>query len=170
MLNTEDMNDKKGEFEPAADWVRSVVAQERASDNPPTFVVACMHYEWFIGTNGRTSEYGRWSKVFDEVGIDLALAGNNHVYLRTLPLYAGEKTDGKHRGTVYMQTSASDNDRGRALSEDPLQNADLIETRWTEGPHSVSAIHMEVTPKSIKLTLRDRTGSPLDACTIPAKR
>ena len=168
MLNTEDMS-APGEFEAAADWVRSVVKAARASSDAPTFTVVCMHYEWFIGTNGRTSQYGRWSPVFDEVGIDLAVAGNNHVYLRTLPLYDGQKTDGS-RGTVYMQTTASDNDRGRSLSEDPMQNPHLIETRWTEGAHSVSAIHLDVNSKRMKLDLLDRNGKEIDGCIIPAKK
>lgn len=170
MLNTEDMSEKKGELAQAADWVRSVVAQARASADAPTFVVACMHYEWFLGTNGRTSQYGRWSEVFDEVGVDLAVAGNNHVYLRTLPLYKGEKTDGRSNGTVYIQTTASDNERGRSFADEPLQNADLIEKRWTEGSKSVSAIHMEVSADRISLKLRDREGNVIDSCTVHAKK
>lgn len=170
MLNTEDMSDKKGEFEEAAQWVRSVVAQARAGEDAPTFIVACMHYEWFVGTNGRTSQYGRWSEVFDEVGMDLAVAGNNHVYVRTQPLYKGEKTDGKRNGTVYIQTTASDNERGRSFADEPLQNAELIEKRWTEGSKSVSAIHMEVSADTISLKLRDRDGNVVDSCTVHAKK
>lgn len=170
MLNSEDMSEKKGEFDAAVDWVRSVVNQARKGENPPAFVVACMHYEWFLGTNGRTSQYGRWGKVFDEVGVDLAVAGNNHVYLRTLPLYEGQKTDGRKNGTVYLQTTASDNGRGRSFADEPLQNADLIEKRWTEGPQSVSAIHLEVSGNKMSLTLRDRNGNAVDSCVIPAKK
>ncbi|MBR5018341.1 MAG: metallophosphoesterase [Bacteroidales bacterium] len=167
MLNTEDMAAGK-EFAEAEEWVRNCIHLERASENPPTFVVVCMHYEWFIGTNGRTSEYARWHKVFDELGVDLAIAGNNHVYVRTHPLYDDKVTDGTS-GTVYLQTSASDNDRGRALSDAPLQNADKIAVRWTEGTYSVSAIHMDVNPERIALTLMDRHGQAIDSTVIPAK-
>ena len=170
MLNSEDMSEKKGEFDAAVEWARSVVSQARKSANPPTFVVACMHYEWFIGTNGRTSQYGRWAKVFDELGVDLAVAGNNHVYLRTLPLYQGQKTDGKRNGTVYLQTSSSDNGRGRAISETEFQNPDLIENRWSEGSKTVSAIHMAVDSKSISLTLLDRNGNKVDNYVLKAKK
>lgn len=169
MLNTEDMK-KDGEFEAAADWMRSTIQATRNSSNPPTFVVVCEHYEWFIGTNGRTSEYGRWSKIFDELGVDLAVAGNNHVYLRTPALYDGKIVDGKRNGTVYIQTSASDNDRGRAIDEGPMQNEGLIAKRWSEGSHSVSAIHMAVDKKKISLTLLDRNGKELDKCTVYAKK
>ena len=167
MLNTEDMETQE-EFAAAADWLRRCVLFERGGENPPTFVVVCQHYEWFIGTNGRTSEYARWHKVFDELGVDLAVAGNNHVYVRTAPLYDNKVTDGK-TGTVYLQTSASDNDRGRALSDDALRNDDKIVYRWTEGTYSVSAIHMDVNPERIALKLMDRHGNLIDSTIVPAK-
>lgn len=169
MLNTEDMH-KSGEFEAASQWARSVVDNARRSANPPTFVVACMHWEWFIGTNGRTSEYGEWAPVFDEIGVDLALAGNNHVYLRTLPLYKGQKTDGRRNGTVYLQTPSSDNGRGREISTKEFHNSELIEKRWSEGAHTVGAIHMAVDSKTINLTLLDREGNEIDHCVVYAKK
>lgn len=167
MLNTEDMS-KRGEFEAAAAWLRDCVHFARGSENPPTFVVVCMHYEWFIGTNGRSSEYTRWHSVFDELGVDLAVAGNNHVYVRTPALYDGKVTDGTF-GTVYLQTTASDNDRGRSFADTPMQNPDKIAVRWTEGTYSVSAIHMDVNPERISLTLLDRNGNRIDSTVVPAK-
>ena len=167
MLNTEDMEEGK-EFDAAEAWVRNCINLARASENPPTFVVVCEHYEWFTGTHGRSVEYARWHKVFDELGVDLALAGNNHVYVRTYPLYDDKVTDGT-TGTVYLQTSASDNDRGRSLSDATLQNADKIAVRWTEGTHSVSAVHMDVNPERMTLTLYDRHGNAVDSTVIPAK-
>lgn len=168
MLNTEDMR-KKGEFEAASAWTESVIARARKSDNPPLYVVVCMHYEWFLGTNGKTSQYGRWAEVFDRAGVDLAVAGNNHVYLRTLPLYDGNKTDGKKKGTVYLQTSSSDNGRGRKISETDFFNSELIENRWTEGSHTVSAIHMDVNDRRMVLTLLDREGNEIDSCRVYPK-
>lgn len=167
MLNTEDMA-AGDEFNAAADWLRTCVNFERGGINPPTFVVVCMHYEWFLGTSGKASEYTRWHRVFDELGVDLAVAGNNHVYLRTHALFDGQVTDGSY-GTVYLQTTSSDNDRGRAFADTPLQNADKIAFRWTEGSHSVSAIHMDVNPERIALRLMDRHGNGIDSTVIPAK-
>ena len=167
MLNTEDL-DKKGELSAAQAWLRECVKAERNSPNPPTFVVVSMHYEWFLGTNGRTSQYANWSRLFDELGVDLAVAGNNHVYVRTMALYDSQVTDGR-RGTVYLQTSASDNDRGRDFAQMPLQNADKIAFRWTEGAHSVSAVHMDVNRDRMVLTLLDRNGKRIDRTEIPAK-
>ena len=167
MLNTEDMDDG-AEFAAAEAWLRDCVNLARGSENPPTFVVVCQHYEWFAGTNGRTAQYARWHKVFDDLGIDLAVAGNNHVYVRTPALYDNKVTDGT-TGTVYIQTTASDNDRGRAFSDETLRNADKIAFRWTEGTYSVSAIHMDVNPERIALTLMDRHGHAIDSTVVPAK-
>ncbi|MBQ0025244.1 MAG: metallophosphoesterase [Bacteroidales bacterium] len=167
MLNTEDMHSKEG-FEAARDWLEKVVAEARASKNAPRYIAVLMHYEWFIGTSGKTSEYGRWHDTFDRLGIDLAVAGNNHVYVRTPAIYDGEPTDGS-KGTVYVVTSSSDNGRGRSFSDAPMLNDDLIQTRWTEGPHTVSAIYMNVNRKRIKLTLLNRYGEVIDSCEVVAK-
>lgn len=168
MLNSEDLNGK-GETQAAIDWVRSVVMSARKGDNPPTFVVVCQHWEWFIGTNGRTSEYKRWHELFDELDVDLAVAGNNHVYVRTHPLYRDGITDGRRNGTVYLQTPSCDNDRGRKISDKEFRNSDRIAFRWSEGSHTVGAVHMAVDRKSITLTLIDRNGNKLDSCVIRAR-
>ena len=167
MLNTENMGTHET-FTAAADWLRDCVNFARGSENPPTFVVVCQHYEWFNGTNGRSVQYTRWHRLFDELGVDLALAGNNHIYVRSLPLYDDQVTDGS-TGTVYLQTSACDDDRGRSFDDVPMQNADKIAFRWTEGSHTVSAIHMAVDPEKMTLTLMDRHGNAVDSTIIPAK-
>ena len=124
--------------------------------------------------------FKHWSELFDEVGVDLAIAGNNHVYLRTKPIFNGKVNDGKAGngqkartanglGTVYMQTSSSDNGRGRALSEKEYLNKELIQSRWSEGPHTVSAIHMKVSGKSIELKLLNRDGFVIDSTAIVKK-
>jgi len=168
MLNTEDMSSGM-EFDNAVKWTKEVITNEKAGDNPPTFTVVCMHYEWFYGTNGKSSQYERWHSVFDQLGVDLAYAGNNHVYLRSRPVYDGKvSTDGK--GTVYLQTPSSDNDRGRSIAPDDFRNSELIEFRWTEGSHSVGAVHMAVGKNVITLTLFDRYGVSVDKTEIVAKK
>lgn len=167
MLNTEDMGTPET-FNAAADWLRDCVTFARGGENPPTFVVVCQHYEWFNGTNGRAVQYTRWHRIFDELDVDLAVAGNNHIYVRSLPLFDGQVTDGR-RGTVYLQTSVCDDDRGRDFDDTPMQNPDKIAFRWTEGSHTVSAIHLAVDAGQMVLTLHDRHGNPVDSTVIPAK-
>lgn len=168
MLNNEDMR-KDEEFSAAAQWVRKVVTEARQSSNPPRYVVVCEHYQWFYATNGKTSQYGRWSKIFDELGVDLALAGNNHIYAHTGCLYYGNETDGS-KGTVYLQTPSCDNERGQGMDETMVANQDLIKYRWTEGDKTVGALSMKVDSKHIVLTLLDRTGKVLDTVEVKAKR
>jgi len=164
MLNTEDMK-KPGEFEAASEWVRKVVAQARAGKNPPQFIVACMHYEYFAGTTGRTSEYGRWHSVFDEIGLDLAVAGNNHIYVRSHPLYHDKVVEDGH-GTVYLQTPSSDNERGRKIHETTFMNSDKIKVRWSEERNTIGADHLSMDGCTMSLELIDRNGNIIDSTKI----
>ncbi len=167
MLNNEDMRQDEG-FEKAAAWLRKVVTEARNSKNAPRYIVVCEHYQWFFATNGKTSQYGRWSPIFDELGIDLALGANNHIYACTGALYGGKETDGTS-GTVYVQTPSSDNERGQGMDSVMVANQDLIRYRWTEGGNTVGAMHMAVDDRHILLTLLDRNGTPLDTVEVKAK-
>ncbi|MBQ8224804.1 MAG: metallophosphoesterase family protein [Bacteroides sp.] len=165
MLNNENMRSDEG-LQAAQQWVRKVVAE-----NPARYRVVCEHYQWFFGTNGKESQYARWNRLFDELGIDLALSGNNHIYVSTHPLYDGKVVD-SGQGTVYIQTPSSDNERGQALvsSEAPEHNADKIKFRWNEGPQTIGGMHMKVTKKQLTLTLLDRNGKVLDVNVVKAKK
>lgn len=115
MLNNENMRSEEG-LQKAQEWVKRVVAE-----NPARYKVVCEHYQWFFGASGKDSQYPRWSKLFDELGITLALAGNNHIYASTHPLYDGKVVE-PGKGTVYIQTTSSDNERGSACDlEKPLE-------------------------------------------------
>lgn len=84
MLNSEMMRKDEG-LAAAQQWVRRVI-----QENPARYVVVMEHYQWFFATTGRTSQYERWHDLFDECGVDLAIAGNNHIYARTNALYEGK--------------------------------------------------------------------------------
>ena len=161
MLNSETMRTDEG-LAAAQEWVRKVVRE-----NPARYRVVCEHYQWFFGTDGKDSQYGRWCSLFDELGIDLALSGNNHIYVSTYPLRGGLPV-APEQGTVYVQTTSSDNERGQEQITDgaPAHNADKIKFRWNEGPKTVSGMHMEVTTKQMTLTLLDRQGRVLDTVTV----
>lgn len=167
MLNNEAMK-TDAELQSAQEWVRKVVTAARKQKNAPRYVIVCEHYQWFYGESGKVSQYARWSNLFDELGVDLALAGNNHIYARTNAIYQGKCTDGK-RGTVYLQTASSDNERGRSLGE-LVENTDLIKKVWAEGPKTVSALNMKVTNKNIQLTLLDRNGNEIDKVLVLSKK
>lgn len=165
MLNNECMKSDEG-LSAAQEWVRKVV-----KENPASYTVVCEHYQWFYGENGKESQYSRWCNLFDELGVNLALAGNNHIYVSSHPLYGGKivESSGKSLyGTVYIQTPSSDNERGVAIdASQPLQHsADKIKMRWSEGANSVGAMHMKVTSQKMTLTLLDRYGNVLDVTDV----
>ena len=169
MLNSESMRSDEG-LAAAQQWVRKVVGEARASANAPRYVIVCEHYQWFFGGDGRTSQYERWCKVFDELGVDLALAGNNHIYVRTDAVYGGELCNPAVRGTVYVQTPSADDERGQKMKPELKHNKELIKSRWTEGAKTVGAMLMKVNRQKIALTLLDRHGKVIDTVDVPAKR
>ncbi len=161
MLNNESMKTDEG-LEAAQQWVRKTI-----KENPAKYTIVVEHYQWFYGTDGKTSQYERWSKLFDECGVDLAISANNHIYARTGALYNGKETDGS-RGTVYVQTPSSDNERGQEYKE-WVHNKDIIKTRWTEGAKTVGAMLMNASENSITLSLYDRNGKQIDTFDVKAK-
>ena len=163
MLNNESMRTQEG-LEDAQEWFKSVI-----KSNPSKYIIVCEHYQWFFGTDGADSQIARWSQLFDEYGVDLALAGNNHIYVRTNALYNKEETDGS-RGTVYIQTPSSDNERGQAMKPELTHNKEIIKCRWTEGPKTVGAMSIKVFPTHMELALLDRNGTVIDTATVKAKR
>lgn len=172
MLNSESMRTDTG-LAKAQEWVKEVIANNQAE-----YIVVCEHYQWFFGADGESSQYERWRKVFDECGVDLALAGNNHIYVRTNAIYNGKEVidsleckskKSLRNGTVYIQTPSSDNERGVSCNTPLTHNKELIKTRWTEGPNTVGAIHISVSPKRIKLALLNRNGDIIDIKSIYRK-
>lgn len=162
MLNNEAMRNQ-ATLQTAIDWMEQVIKA-----NPSRYIAVVEHYEWLIGTNGANSQLDRFSDSFDRMGVDLALSGNNHVYLRTHPLYNRQPV-AAGEGTVYVVNSSSDNSRGRDLK--PLEaNEDIIAMRWSEGPKTVGGMILDVNSERMHLTLLDRTGAVVDSVTVPARR
>lgn len=162
MLNNENMRSDAG-LAAAQEWVKKTIRE-----NPAKYIVVMEHYQWFYATDGRTSQYGRWHELFDEYGVDLAIAGNNHIYARTNAIYKDVETDGS-KGTVYLQTPSSDNERGQATKE-WTDNKDKIKFIWSEGPKTVGAVILKAGDDKLTLTLYDRTGKALDTVSVLAKR
>ena len=162
MLNNENMRSDEG-IALAKEWVKKTI-----KSNPSKYIIVVEHYQWFMGGDGRSSQYERWKELFDEYGVDLAISGNNHIYVRTNAIYNGKETDGSS-GTVYVQTPSSDNERGQGMGE-LANNADLIKFRWTEGPNTVGAIIMNADSKQLSLTLYDRNGNEVDKVMVKSKR
>lgn len=162
MLNNEGML-KSGSVEAAVDWMEQVIA-----GNPAKYIVVVQHHQWLVGTDGSNGQLDRWYKEFDRLGVDLAISGHNHAYLRTYPLFHRKPVE-PGRGTVYVVNSSSDDERGRPLKSIKA-NADLIAKRWSEGKHTVGGMVMDVNPQRISMTLYDRHGHPQDSFIVPSRR
>ncbi len=117
------------------------------------------HYQWFNGNNGADSHYGNWSDFCDKYGVDIAFAGNNHIYARTHRIYDGQvvAADG-NKGTYYIQAASSDCERGTTgtLVTPATYNNDILAYRYknTTDPartHGVSLL--SVTKDGIRLKL-----------------
>lgn len=168
MLNNEDMRSDEG-LEKAQTWVRKVVNDAKSSKNPPRYIIVCEHYQWFFGETGKFSQFSRWNTLFDELGVDLALGANNHIYVRSHPIKDG-KVVSPSTGTVYIQTTSSDNERGSEMEPTISYNEELIAKRFTEGGRTISGINLSGNKKELKLVLLDRSGNEIDSVIIPAKK
>ena len=165
MLNNEHMRTDSG-LVAAQKWVRNVIKENQAGSR---YTVVCEHYQWFFGGNGASSQYDRWKQLFDECGVDLAIAGNNHIYVRSAPLKA-DKVTASNAGTTYVQMPSSDNERGQKPIGPLEHNADKLRFRWNEGPHTVGALHLNVDSCRISVQLLNRDGSVLDTFDVQARR
>jgi len=164
ILNSMDLS--TAQVPKAQAWLKQVI-----QNNPAQYVIVAEHYQYFDGITGNTNtEFTRWNQIFDECGVDLALAGNNHIYLRTKSLFNGAVNTDPTKGTVYIQAPSSDNDRGQAMNATLSSNADKIVYRWTEGGPTVGGILVTVNEEKIRVRLYNRSGTLLDDADVPTKR
>ena len=162
VLNTEEPS---VEVEKA--WMADVIAK-----NPSQYIFVVQHYQWFDGITGKASSTGftRWGRFFDQMGVDMVFAGNNHIYVRTLPIYNGEASTDPTKGTVYIQAPSSDNGRGREMNQELSCNTNLIAVRWTENAATIGGAIVTVNKEGIRVAIYDRSGTQRDSAHIPAKR
>jgi len=165
ILNCQDMHLNPAQIPIAQAWVAEVIR-----NNPAQYIFVAQHRQWFMGETGAYAGAGfaRWHEFFDKWGVDLALAGNNHIYVRTYPVYNQQVSTEK--GTVYIQISSSDGDRGQEMNETLTYNAEKIAFRWTEGGATIGGMLITVNENEIHVRLYDRHGNRLDEAKIPARR
>lgn len=149
VLNSEDVK-KKTPLDSAKAWVKEVI-----DNNPAQYIAVAMHYQWFDGRSGATNaQYTDWRYFFDENKVDLAMAGNNHIYIRTNRIYNDQQT-GTEKGTVYMQAPSSDGERGITNVGEFNRNTHIIEEIWSQGQKTIGGMIVRVTPEGISHELID---------------
>lgn len=152
VLNNEDIK-KKTPLKDVQAWVKEVI-----DNNPAQYIAVAMHYQWFDGRSGATNaQYNDWKDFFVENNVDLAMAGNNHVYLKTKGRIYNGKATNEDKGTVYMQVPSSDGDRGVVIG-DLTRNTDIIEMTWSQGVRTIGAIIVNVTQDGVETRLIDGNG------------
>jgi len=153
-------------------WLKDTVA---SLEGQFQWLVVYEHYPFFDGETADESHYSgsgfiNWWKAFDEVGVDLALSGDSHVYLRSKPLKNRQINE---EGTVYM-TCPQIGDRYRYIEE--RQNDEWMAVRigsktGTYGLADYSGLgYFIVTPEKMTFTLIDTTFQEKDSFEIYAKR
>ena len=139
------------------------------------WLIVYEHYPFFDGETAAETHYtgscfANWWKAFDEIGVDLALSGDSHVYLRSKPLKNRQVDED---GTVYM-TCPQVGDRYRYIEE--RQNDSWMEVRIGSktgdyGLQDNSGLgYIMVTPEKLTYKLIDTTYQVKDSFSIYSKR
>ena len=97
-----------------------------------------------------------WVPLLEEGGVDLVFAGDQHVYMRTKPLWEGKvRADGQ--GIVYIIGNAGDKHYGLGPEKDYIARA-------VAGVSSYQLV--EIQGNTLTLTSRDAEGRVLDRCIL----
>ncbi|MDY0003036.1 MAG: metallophosphoesterase family protein [Polyangia bacterium] len=153
-------------------WLREVVEA-----NPAQYYIAFAHRAFFVGSTTivgggevrkSTTNYNRFGPLFEELEIDLVLAGDDHVYVRTKPIYGGEVST-TDAGTVYI-TANQIGDRGRMAASSLGTYGAAIYGGSTESNYVSSVSTITVTDTGIHGQMFDADGVVHDSYTIPARR
>ncbi|MDI9568414.1 MAG: metallophosphoesterase family protein [Bacillota bacterium] len=142
-----------GDYEKIAAWLRQDLAR---SQKAWKFVV-CHHPPYQAVDNWRGEHLqANWVPLLEEGGVDLVFAGDQHVYMRTKPLWEGKvRADGQ--GIVYIIGNAGDKHYGLGPEKDYIARA-------VAGVSSYQLV--EIQGNTLTLTSRDAEGRVLDRCIL----
>ncbi len=78
--------------------------EERLAKSPARWKFVSFHHPAYSSAPNRDNKILReaWSPIFDRYGVDLALQGHDHAYLRTFPIRDGQRLDDPAKGTTYV--------------------------------------------------------------------
>lgn len=147
-------------------WFKEVVKKNEGNYQ---YIVAYQHYPWYDFQTGVDKYAYRWNDIFDEFGVDLALSGHMHGYLRSKQLYNGAISDDEMKGTYYV-VSPQIGDRPKAITA--YNNVDLFGC-WESTinyPDYSAMSTITVTKEGMTYKLLNVKGEVKDEFTIKAKR
>ena len=89
---------------PQVEWLDATLA---ASD--ATWKFAVFHHPLYSprpGDRGQPELKAAWAPVFEKHGVDVVLQGDDHAYMRTLPMRGDEVADSPAEGPIYIMSVA----------------------------------------------------------------
>lgn len=94
-----------GDAQAAIDWAGEVIKQNEGKYD---YIICSNHINLIWGGDGTMRDYGStdyevFGKLFDEYNVDIFLAGDNHIYLRTDSIFNGAVNTDPEKGTYIVQ-------------------------------------------------------------------
>jgi hypothetical protein len=153
-------------------WMAEVM-----ENNPAQYYVVYCHRAFFLGSTTiegggvvrkSSDTYPAYGEFLEDLGVDLVLAGHNHVWVRTKPIRGGAvAADGD--GTVYI-THNQIGDRGRMAASSLGEFAEAIYGGTTTSNHVSTIAVITIDEEAITGTMFDDGEVVRDTFTIPARR
>lgn len=153
------LNDTVRTEEDLASVQRSFIEQELAATSRP-WRIATHHQPAYSSCTAHDSNLDvrdAWSPAWEEGGVQMVIAGHNHIYERSVPVKAGEEVPAGD-GTVYIVSGGA----GAPLYE----NTD--DAWWNEVANPIEHyIIGDFGPKQADFVVRDLDGNVIDQFSIP---
>ncbi len=131
-------------------------------EHDSSWQVAAHHQAMYSTSTNHGSDLdlrSHWEPVYDNFGLDLVVAGHNHVYERSVPIRAGAEV-GPEAGTTYIVSGGAGAPLYTGFDPEWFNSvAEAIE-------HFVIA---DFSPAGIEVTARDRSDNVVDSFTIPRR-
>ncbi|WP_404459838.1 phosphodiester glycosidase family protein [Sutcliffiella horikoshii] len=152
VLNTE--TDKDGLIK-QTEWLK-----EDMADTEKKWKIVMYHRSPYFSNpqSGSGNVQEVFPKAFDEIGVDLAISGHDHAYVRTQPMKNGEANDD---GTTYVIAGSAG---GKFYAAVPQPYMDVIFEEKTQVYSNIS-----VTQNGITITAKTRDGRTIDEHMIEKK-
>ena len=141
----------------------------QANEGKYQYLIAYQHYPWYDFVTGEDKYAYRWRDIFDKYGVDLALSGHMHGYLRSKSLYNGKVSEDLNKGTVYV-VSPQIGDRPKVISGYTNQNLFAYRESTKTWPDYSAISTITVNSEGLSYKLISTDGEVHDSFTIPAKR
>ena len=163
MLDTMSRSSGKNYYEEQVAWFKQVAENVRHN-----FLIVVSHpgcYSAGAYDGDAQTMRGHWSKTFEEYGVDLAISGHEHIYLRTKPLYEGRVDTTK--GVTYLIGGCA-GPKKYSGKDNPELFDKLLEANDTNGGQFCASI-VEVVGDTLTLKYYDRLGNLRDSFSIKTK-